>query len=90
MTFSMSEHSRIPESLHSPGCQGPGAKPSFRTLEPPGVYTYGVRCLTCSNPRSGALGLAPRAELLRILMLPDFGRVAFPSIMGEGQQACQA
>jgi hypothetical protein len=50
MTFSMSEHSRIPESLHSPGCQGPeAAKPSSRTLEPPGVYTGGVRCLTCSN-----------------------------------------
>jgi DNA-binding CsgD family transcriptional regulator len=25
MTFSMSKHSRIPESLHSPGCQGPEA-----------------------------------------------------------------
>src|SRR5512132_2037553 len=73
-------HPRVASLARMPGPEA--ARPSPQTLEPPGVCTGGVRCLTCSNPRSGALGLAPRAELLRILMLPDFGRVAFPLNQG--------
>ena len=63
MTFSMSEHSRIPES-HFPGCHGPeAAKPNSRTVEPLGVYTGGVRCLTCPYlSRAPARGPVPLTD----------------------------